>query len=134
MNIKAILMCIIACIIVGIQAAPHGPAPRPLHHPPAHRIGPYRPVHAHHLHHHPGHPELFWAGFAGSLIGHTVVEAIRPSSTVVVAAPAPQAPVIIQSPAVSPKMVWVEGHYENQVLANGSVVKIWIPGAWVHVP
>ena len=66
-----------------------------------------------------------------ALVGTAIYEAVRPEP-VIVAAPAPQPTVIIQNPAIS-RQVWVEGHYENQVLANGTIVKIWVPGRWVEV-
>lgn len=102
-------------------AAPH-PGPRPIHRPPPHHIH-YGPR-VHHYHYHPG--PAFVGGVVGGLLGAAVIEATRPA---IVATPAPQPTVIIQSPTIVPRQVWVEGRYQQQVV-NGTIVNIWVPGHW----
>ena len=112
-------------------AAPH-PGPRPIHRPPPYHVH-YRPqVHhyhhhpgpAHHYHHHPG--PAFVGGVVGGLLGAAVVEAIRPT---IVTTPIHQPAVIVQSPTIVPRQVWVEGRYQQQVV-NGTIVNVWVPGHW----
>lgn len=66
------------------------------------------------------------------MLGSTLIQATRPAP-VIVAAPAPQPTVIIQSPT-PPRQVWIEGRYEDHVQANGVIIKVWVPGHWVTVP
>jgi len=53
----------------------------------------------------------FWPGFIGGVVG-TVI------------APPPPGPYA--------KQIWIEGHYEIQVI-NGVYTQVWIPGKWVVV-
>lgn len=45
---------------------------------------------------------------------------------VVVAQPAPV--VVAPAPVVQTTNVWVPGCYQDQVQANGTVVRVWVPG------
>ena len=79
---KTLLFACIASIGITLMAAPgFHPHPRPVPHH-VHRPGPWIPPHHHHHHCHPG--PIFVRGLVGGLIGSAVVEAIRPTPTVVV--------------------------------------------------
>lgn len=108
------------------NAAPHyhhyvRPAVR--HHPrPIHRHHP-RPIARHH-HHHPRRPPIalpFVTGLVGGYIASTIIN--QPTKTVVVSTSQPV--------VVSPAYVWVEGHYEDRVQSNGTVIRVWVPGQYV---
>ena len=100
------------------------------------RPGPFRPTppsrHFHHLPHsyyHYYHTyvsplTVFTVGtFVGAVIANT------DSKTIVV-----QQPTVIQRPVVTvpivqqPVQVWVPGHYEDQLQANGTKMRIWVKG------
>ena len=125
---KTLLFACIASIGITLMAAPgFHPHPRPVPHH-VHRPGPWIPPHHHHHHCHPG--PIFVGGLVGGLIGSAVVEAIRPTPTVVVQQPAVQTPVVVQTPV--PTQVWVEGRYVQQIV-NGVVTSVWQPGHWETV-
>lgn len=131
---KKFLFACVASIGITLGAVPGHPG---FHHPPphhhVHHLGPRvrhvpPPPHHHHHHCHPG--PIFVGGLVGGLIGSAVVEAIRPTPTVVVQQPAVQTPVVIQTPV--PTQVWVEGRYVQQIV-NGVVTSVWQPGHWETV-
>ena len=60
-------------------------------------------------------------------------QAAAPAPVVVTPAPvvvAQPAPVVVATPApvVQTTNVWVPGAYQDQVQANGTVVRVWVPG------
>ena len=72
-------------------------------------------------------------------MGGVVYDALTPDPVVV--APAPvvvsPSPVVVQQPVpvavqaqpvCQTQNVWVEGQYVNQVQANGTTVRTWVPG------
>ena len=119
----AVALCAGACF-----ARPHG---GPRHH--GH--------HGHHHHHHHHRGSAFVGGVVGGIVGGIIHDAVVPRP-VVVAQPAPvvvtpapvvvaqPAPVVVAQPApvVQTTNVWVPGAYQDQVQANGTVVRVWVPG------
>ena len=116
------------------------------------RPGPFRPAppprHFHHLphsYHHYYHTyvsplTVFTVGtFVGAVIANTdsktiVVQQPTVIQRPVVTVPIVQQPTVIQRPVVTvpivqqPVQVWVPGHYEDQLQANGTKICIWVPG------
>ena len=107
---KMILVALISCVIGNAFARPKL-LPRIVHRPPV----------RHHHHHHRHHLTPY---VVGALTGLAITRAI--------AAPAP---VVVQQPiAVKPTkaVVWEDGHFEDQIQANGTIVRIWVPGRYVE--
>ena len=44
-------------------------------------------------------------------------------------------PVVVQPQpvVVRPGYVWQDGHYEDQLQANGTIVRVWVPGRYIQV-
>ena len=101
-----VVLCAGACF-----ARPHC-GPRHHHH------------HPHHHHHHRG--SAFVGGVVGGIVGGLIHDAVVPRPVVV----AQPAPVVVATPApvVQTTNVWVPGAYQDQVQANGTVVRVWVPG------
>ena len=94
------------------------PAPRPMPKPmPRSVVHHHAPYHSHSAWGPGG--RNFWPGFIGGLVGSTLV-----GPSVVVTPPPPPGPYVRQ--------VWIEGHYEVQVI-NGIYTQVWIPGRWAVV-
>lgn len=94
-----------------------------------HRHG---PVHVHHrnpprYHHYKHRHSTFWPGFVGGIVGGIVTDAIvsRPVVTTT--------PIVAITPVVTTRQVWVDGHYTNKVMPNGTVVRVWQPGYYKTV-
>ena len=114
----------------------HGGGPRPMmggHHGGGPHGGGFRPA-PHHPggHHHGGSfwgrgGRNFWPGFVGGVIGGALVDTVVSPAPVVVTTPVVTTPVVT-TPVVTTRNVWVEGCYVNQVLANGTVIRVWQPG------
>ena len=113
-----VAMCAGACF-----ARPHG----------GHRHHGHHGHHGHHHHHHHHRGSAFVGGVVGGIVGGIIHDAVVPRP-VVVANPAPvvvtPAPVVVTQPApvVQTTSVWVPGAYQDQVQANGTVVRVWVPG------
>ena len=133
---KAMIMFAVAAVAVGAFARPHGgPGFGGPHHG-----GPRMPPPRHHYHHHHSGwgrgGGAFWGGVVGGVIGGALVDAyagpryatstvyVQPQPTVVVQQP----PVVVQQPVTTTTQVWVEGRYVDQVMGNGTVVRVWQPG------
>lgn len=98
----------------------------------------------HHHHHHHCRAGAFVGGVVGGMVGGLIYNSVAPrsavvsspvvvqSSPVVVSAPAPvvvqPAPVVVNQPVYQTQNVWVEGAYQDQVQANGTVMRVWVPG------
>ena len=117
---KLILITIIAsCVVSNLFARPHSirPAFHMSRHVPVRRA----PVHHHHHHHHRHHLTPY---VVGALTGLAITKAI-----------ASPAPIIVQQPIVvrpTKTVVWEDGHYEDQVQVNGTIIRVWVPGRYVE--
>ena len=128
-NKKTVTLMVMATLCAGVCFA------RPHHGPGGFRGGHHRApvVHHHHGHRHHHHGRAFVGGVVGGVVGVLLYNAVAPRP-VVVAQPAPvvvtPAPVVVAQPApvVQTTNVWVPGCYQDQVQANGSVVRVWVPG------
>lgn len=92
---------------------------RPVHHKPVH----HKPVHRVYHHHHPHHIHNMYPLMTGLIGGYLVSTVINRPQPVV----QPQ-PVVLR-----PGYVWQDGHYEDQLQANGTVVRVWVPGRYIQV-
>lgn len=123
----AAVMCAGVCL-AGPRPAPGGhrggPGPRPA--PMMHRSLP-PPPHRHHHHHHGG--SGFVGGVVGGIVGGLLYDAVT-TPTVTYPSVVVSQPVVVTPPApvYQTQNVWVPGCYVNQVLANGTVVRVWQPG------
>ena len=118
----------------GFRGGPHhfGPPRGGWHRGPGPGFRPPPPVFRHHHHSFWGRGgRHFWPGFVGGVVGGLVYDAITPApvvvTTPVVTTPVVAAPVVA-APVYTTQNVWVPGCYVNQVLANGTVVRVWQPG------
>ena len=142
-NKKVIIAALIAVTSAGMCRARPGHGGHRHHHAPVH--------HGHHHHHHHHHSgwgrggRNFWPGFLGGVAAGIVADSVinRPTTVVTttpvvvtptVVTPAPvvvaqPAPVVVTpAPVYQTQNVWVEGRYVDQVQANGTVVRTWVPG------
>jgi hypothetical protein len=39
-----------------------------------------------------------------------------------------QPAVVVKQPVYEVRKVWVEGAYQDQVQANGTILRVWVPG------
>ena len=123
---KIFIICAIAMLSITAIAAPFRPAFRPhrIHRPvrshAVHRVHhPMpKPHHHHHKHHHCITAPII-AGTLGYVIGSTIV---RPSPVVVTQ------PIVVRPTETT---VWEDGHYEDQLQPNGTIVRVWVPGRYV---
>ena len=141
---KTMIMFAVAAVALGAFARPHG-GPRGGGF--GHRTPP--PRHYYHRHHHHSGwgrgGRNFWPGFLGGVAAGIVADSVinRPTTVVTttpvvvtptVVTPAPvvvaqPAPVVVTpAPVYQTQNVWVEGRYVDQVQANGTVVRTWVPG------
>lgn len=107
---KLIMIALISCIIGNTYARPR-PMPRIVHRPPI----------RHHHHHHRHHLTPY---VVGALTGLAITRAITSPALIVV-----QQPIVVRP---TKTVVWEDGHYEDQVQANGTIVRIWVPGRYVE--
>ena len=119
MNKLILIMIIAVYSISNLFAGP--PSIRPAFRIP--RRVPVRraPVHHHHHHHHRHHLTPY---VVGALTGLAITKAI-----------ASPAPIVVQQPIVvrpTKTVVWEDGHYEDQVQANGTIIRVWVPGRYVE--
>ncbi len=81
----------------------------------------------------------FWTGFAGGvvggIIGGTLTDAVVGPSVVVTSPTIVTAPTIVAAPAVvvsepvyTARQVWVPGCYVDELLPDGSTIRIFRPG------
>lgn len=82
----------------------------------------------------------FWPGFVGGVVGGALINHLTTPTVVttpvvttpVVTTPVVTTPVVtapvVTTPATTVQSVWVEGRYVDQVQANGTVVRVWVPG------
>ena len=101
------------------HGGPRGGGPARVHYRPAPR----------HVSHHGHHGSFwgrggrnFWPGFVGGVVGGIVYDAVTTPTTVVTT------PAVVTTPVTTVQNVWVEGRYVDQVLSNGTVVRVWQPG------
>ena len=139
-----VIMCVTACFAHPCGAwHRHGfHRPPPIHHG----------WHGGHCHHHyhgccRGHGGwCFWPGLAGGVIGgvagttlmrpYCIDKVVVQPVTTVIATPSvvqppivvQEVPEVVQQPIRQVQNIWVEGRYVDQMLANGSTVRIWQPG------
>lgn len=130
-NIKKVLVmgCVAICAMVGVAAPHHGGYFR--HH--------RAPIH-HHSHGFWGRGgRNFWPGLIGGVVGGAIINNTYRYPTVVttpvVTTPVVTTPIVttpvVTTPVVTTPVVqtiWVEGRYVDQVQANGSIVRTWVPG------
>ena len=133
-NRTQLVAAIAAVMCAGVCLAGHhrppapgghrGPGPRPA--PMMHRSLP-PPPHRHHHHHHGG--SGFVGGVVGGIVGGLLYDAVT-TPTVTYPSVVVSQPVVVTPPApvYQTQNVWVPGCYVNQVLANGTVVRVWQPG------
>lgn len=117
MNKLILITIIVSCVVSNLFARPH--SIRPTVHVSRHVPVRHAPVHHHHHHRHHLTPYV-----VGALTGLAITKAI--------AAPAP---IIVQQPIVvrpTKTVVWEDGHYEDQVQANGTIIRVWVPGRYVE--
>ena len=125
-NIKKVLVmgCVAICAMVGVAAPRHG--------------GPFR--HRHAPIHHYSHSfwgrggRNFWPGVIGGVVGGAIINNTYRYPTVVttpiVTTPVVTTPIVTTPVVTTPvvQTVFVEGRYVDQVQANGSIVRTWVPG------
>lgn len=138
-------IAVVALVIATVASANARPSPRRPGF--AHHRTPPR-IHHHHHHHHSRGAAVAAGIVGGAIIGSALVDALRPDPPVVttvvqpstvVVQPSPvvvQQPVVVQPPVVVQQpvvvqpatRVWVEGRYVDQVQANGTIIRTWVPG------
>lgn len=92
-----------------------GPVHRPVHHH-------HTPKHVHHSHRHHHHHSIVPI-VAGAITGYVIGKTITQPAPVVVTQP------IVVRPTET--VIWEEGHYEDQVQANGTIIRVWVPGRYI---
>lgn len=115
-----IMTLVVAIASISCLAKPHL-GPRPMPRPPIHRVAP-------HHHHHYQLGSSFVSSFVGSLVGSAIVKTVQPAPMIVTAPPV-QPTLIVQSPIVTTRQIWIEGKYEDQTI-YGAAVRVWVPGHW----
>ena len=122
MNKLTLITIIATCIVSNLFARPH--SIRPGFSIPRHMPVRHAPVKHHHHHKHHHHKHHLTPYVVGALTGLAITRAI-----------ATPAPVVVQQPIVvrpTKTVVWEEGHYEYQIQANGTTVRVWVPGRYVE--
>lgn len=109
-----LLICIIFCFMPFLNARPM----HKHHHRPVHRHIPPR-----HHHHHYRH--CAWPYVVGAIGSYALINSIARPTPVVV-----QQPVVVR-PTSTTVTVWEDGHFEDQVQSNGTVIRVWVPGRYV---
>ena len=125
---KIFIICAIAMLSITAIAAPFRPAFRPhrIHRPvrshAVHRVHHPTPK-PHHHHHHRRHHHCITAPIIAGTLGYVIGSTIAHPSPVVVTQP------IVVRPTET--TVWEDGHYEDQLQPNGTIVRVWVPGRYV---
>lgn len=125
MNKLILIMIIAVCSVSNVFAGPHSIRPEfriprrvPVKHAP---VNHHHHRHHHHHHHHRHHLTPY---VVGALTGLAITRAIAYPTPVVV-----QQPIVVRP---TKTVVWEDGHYEDQVQPNGTIVRIWVPGRYVE--
>ncbi len=140
---KKMIMAAVLVAVMSVGSAFAAPKPPPGGRPGGHRppaVKPHNPPPRHNSGSFWGKGgRNFWPGFVGGVVGGALASRPAPPPPPpprpVVVAPAPvvvaPAPVVV-SPTYVTQKVWVEGHYAEQVLSNGTVIRVWQPGRYEY--
>ena len=129
----AAVMCAGVCL-AGPRPG-HGPGPGPGGRGPAPKVARPAPV-VHHGGHVKGPHHHGWGrggsgfvgGVVGGIVGGILYDAVTTPAVTYPSVVVQSPPVVVQSPVYATQDVWVPGCYVNQVLANGTVIRVWQPG------